>query len=81
MFMQTHTKKSGDCQAESTTSVNTVLAAVEPPPFGTCHAVCTHVCCSFIYTYTDQTQDDMFKLKKLNSQCQQCLKNVVYNRV
>ncbi|KAL3521181.1 hypothetical protein ACH5RR_019330 [Cinchona calisaya] len=36
--MQTHTKKSG-VQAESAASGDTILAAVEPPPFGTCHAI------------------------------------------
>ncbi|XP_071934529.1 peroxisomal nicotinamide adenine dinucleotide carrier-like isoform X1 [Coffea arabica] len=37
--MQTHTKKSGNCQPDSTSSGDTILAALEPPPFGTCHAI------------------------------------------
>ncbi|CDP14058.1 unnamed protein product [Coffea canephora] len=37
--MQTHTKKTGNCQPDSTSSGDNILAALEPPPFGTCHAI------------------------------------------
>jgi solute carrier family 25 (peroxisomal adenine nucleotide transporter), member 17 len=37
--MQTHKKKSEDNQAESVASEDIILAAVEPPPYGTSHAI------------------------------------------
>lgn len=39
MPLQTHTKRSVDNRAESVAPDNTLLTAVEPPPFGTNHAV------------------------------------------
>ncbi|CAK9135729.1 unnamed protein product [Ilex paraguariensis] len=37
--MQTHSKKSQPSQTESITSDDSILAAVEPPPYGTGHAI------------------------------------------
>lgn len=41
---QTHKKKTHPHRTESTASDDGVLALVEPPPFGTYHAVCTFMC-------------------------------------
>lgn len=39
-ILQTHTKKNKPSYAGSPSSEEVILAAVEPPPFGTNHAVC-----------------------------------------